>query len=65
MAAGSQDAYNEVFEDSLDGTTSQSVHRLRANSSVLKLDKILGQYSDVPLPVFLFLLYFRPRAASA
>lgn len=41
-------AYSEVFEDGLDTTRqSQTVHRIRANSSIMKLNKILGEYPEL------------------
>lgn len=37
--------YSEVFEEgSLDTRQSQSVHRIRANSSIMQMKKILGMY---------------------
>jgi len=35
-------AYSEVFEDG-DAKQLQTVHRIRANSSIMKLKKLLGE----------------------
>ncbi|KAI9670384.1 MAG: pyruvate carboxylase [Caeruleum heppii] len=58
MANTARDGYNEVFEDGMDSSNAQTVHRLRANSSIMQLKKILeadeaymigkrGQYTPV------------------
>lgn len=40
--------YSEVFEEgSVDTRQSQSVHRIRANSSIMQLKKILGAYLEI------------------
>lgn len=36
-------AYSEVFEESMDTRQAQTVHRIRANSSIMQLKKILGE----------------------
>lgn len=36
-------AYSEVFEEGLDERQAQTVHRIRANSSIMQLKKILGK----------------------
>jgi hypothetical protein len=36
-------AYSEVFEEGLDARQAQTVHRIRANSSIMQLKKILGE----------------------
>lgn len=36
-------AYSEVFEEGQDARQAQTVHRIRANSSIMKLKKILGE----------------------
>ncbi len=35
-------AYSEVFEEGMDSRQAQTVHRIRANSSIMQLKKILG-----------------------
>lgn len=40
---GSEGAYNEVFEDAPDQRQSQTIHHIRANSSIMQLKKILGE----------------------
>lgn len=42
---GPNGAYSEVFEEGKDSQQSQTIHRIRANSSIMQLKKILGQYS--------------------
>jgi hypothetical protein len=41
-------AYSEVFEEGFDARQTQTVHRIRANSSIMQLKKILGEYSTSP-----------------
>lgn len=43
MAAdhGPNGAYSEVFEDGIDIVQPQTIHRIRANSSIMQLKKIL------------------------
>lgn len=43
MAAdhGPNGAYTEVFEEGMDISQPQTIHRIRANSSIMKLKKIL------------------------
>ena len=43
MAASTGTGGNEPLKDDLDSSTTQTVHRLRANSSILQLKKLLGQ----------------------
>lgn len=38
--------YSEVFEEGKDSQQSQTIHRIRANSSIMQLKKILGEYSS-------------------
>lgn len=38
-------AYSEVFEEGNDVGKKQNIHRIRANSSIMKLKKILGKFS--------------------
>jgi pyruvate carboxylase len=41
---GEHGPYSEVFEEgSLDLKQAQTVHRIRANSSIMQLKKILGE----------------------
>jgi hypothetical protein len=40
---GSEAAYNEVFEDAPDSRQAQTIHHIRANSSIMQLKKILGE----------------------
>lgn len=35
--------YSEVFEEGVDAGNARTVHRLRANSSILQFKKILGE----------------------
>ena len=37
-------AYSEVFEEGMDSRQAQTVHRIRANSTIMQLKKILGEY---------------------
>lgn len=44
MATAEQnDAYNEVFEEAADERQEQTIHHIRANSSIMQLKKILGK----------------------
>ena len=36
-------AYSEVFEEGTETRQAQTVHRIRANSSIMQLKKILGE----------------------
>jgi pyruvate carboxylase len=36
------DKYEDVFEDGESGKQTQTVHRIRANSTIMQLNKILG-----------------------
>lgn len=40
---GEHGAYSEVFEEG-EVSRAQTVHRIRANSSIMQLKKILGEY---------------------
>jgi len=33
---------NQVFEDAADSSTVRTVHRLRANSTIMQVNKVLG-----------------------
>lgn len=45
---GEHGAYSEVFEeDGKDVKPSRTIHRIRANSSVMRVNKLLGEYSCV------------------
>jgi pyruvate carboxylase len=39
---GPHGAYSEVFEEDVDARPLQTVHRIRANSTIMQLKKILG-----------------------
>jgi pyruvate carboxylase len=36
-------AYSEVFEEGMDLGQAQTIHRIRANSTIMQLKKILGE----------------------
>ncbi|OWP07558.1 hypothetical protein B2J93_9010 [Marssonina coronariae] len=40
---GEHGAYSEVFEEGMDSQQSQTIHRIRANSSIMHLKKLLGE----------------------
>jgi pyruvate carboxylase len=40
--SGTQE-YSEVFEEGMDEREEQTVHRIRANSSIMQLKKLLGK----------------------
>ncbi len=40
---GPNGAYSEVFEEGKDLAQAQTIHRIRANSSIMQLKKILGE----------------------
>ena len=42
-SAEQNDAYNEVFEEAADERQEQTIHHIRANSSIMQLKKILGK----------------------
>jgi hypothetical protein len=43
-------AYSEVFEEGMDLQQAQTIHRIRANSTIMQLKKILGEsHPDGPL----------------
>lgn len=47
---GPNGAYSEVFEDSPeDHKLPQTLHRIRANSTIMQLKKILGELSSLQL----------------
>lgn len=50
MASDARREYSEVFEEGVDAGATRTVHRLRANSSILQQKKILGQFDPVLLP---------------
>jgi pyruvate carboxylase len=39
-------AYSEVFEEGKDQGQTQTIHRIRANSTIMQLKKILGEYPN-------------------
>jgi hypothetical protein len=43
---GSEAAYGEVFEDAPDSRQAQTIHHIRANSSIMQLKKILGEQAS-------------------
>lgn len=44
MAAAEQnETYNEVFEEAADERQEQTIHHIRANSSIMQLKKLLGK----------------------
>ena len=38
--------YSEVFEEGGDAGKPQNIHRIRANSTIMQLKKILGEFFD-------------------
>jgi pyruvate carboxylase len=36
-------AYSEVFEEAMDSRPAQNIHHIRANSSIMRVKKILGE----------------------
>ncbi|KAI1005101.1 Pyruvate carboxylase [Podosphaera aphanis] len=55
MAAdhGPNGAYTEVFEEGMDICQPQTIHRIRANSSIMKLKKILvANRGEIPIRIF-------------
>jgi hypothetical protein len=42
---GFEAAYNEVFEDAPDSREAQTIHHIRASSSIMQLKKILGEWA--------------------
>jgi hypothetical protein len=36
-----------VFEEGMDMKQAQTVHRIRANSSIMQLKKLLGEFSSI------------------
>lgn len=47
MEQQSSPDYNAVFEDSADSSTVRTVHRLRANSTIMQVNKILGLFDSL------------------
>ena len=45
---GPNGAYSEVFEEASDANQSQTIHRIRANSTIMQLKKILGESTNPP-----------------
>ncbi|KAK0126202.1 pyruvate carboxylase [Cadophora gregata] len=46
-------AYSEVFEEGKDSQQSQNIHRIRANSSIMQLKKILvANRGEIPIRIF-------------
>ena len=44
MAGAAQnDSYSEVFEEAADERQEQTIHHIRANSSIMQLKKLLGE----------------------
>lgn len=44
MAATEQnETYNEVFEEAADERQEQTIHHIRANSSIMQMKKLLGK----------------------
>ena len=43
-------AYSEVFDEGLDLQQAQTIHRIRANSTIMKLKKILGEFRSLADP---------------
>jgi pyruvate carboxylase len=41
-------AYSEVFEEGKDAGQTQTIHRIRANSTIMQLKKILGEFRSIP-----------------
>jgi hypothetical protein len=44
---GSEAAYSEVLEDAPDSRQAQTIHHIRANSSIMQLKKILGEWAGL------------------
>ncbi|KAF4631348.1 hypothetical protein G7Y89_g6778 [Cudoniella acicularis] len=50
---GPNGAYSEVFEEGMDLKQAQTVHRIRANSSIMQLKKILvANRGEIPIRIF-------------
>ncbi|PMD24866.1 pyruvate carboxylase-like protein [Hyaloscypha hepaticicola] len=46
-------AYSEVFEEGMDLQQAQTIHRIRANSTIMKLNKILvANRGEIPIRIF-------------
>jgi len=45
---GPNGAYSEVFEEASDAQQTQTIHRIRANSTIMQLKKILGECAFEP-----------------
>ncbi|KAH0611434.1 uncharacterized protein H6S33_010699 [Morchella sextelata] len=53
MEQQSSPDYNAVFEDSADSSTVRTVHRLRANSTIMQVNKILvANRGEIPIRIF-------------
>jgi pyruvate carboxylase len=47
------DKYEDVFEDGESGKQTQTVHRIRANSTIMQLNKILvANRGEIPIRIF-------------
>ncbi|KAA8896194.1 carbamoyl-phosphate synthase L chain, ATP binding domain-containing protein [Sphaerosporella brunnea] len=45
--------YNEVFEDAADSSTVRTIHRVRANSTIMHLNKIMvANRGEIPIRIF-------------
>ncbi|KAK2628196.1 hypothetical protein QTJ16_002842 [Diplocarpon rosae] len=50
---GEHGAYSEVFEEGMDSQQSQTIHRIRANSSIMHLKKLLvANRGEIPIRIF-------------
>ena len=45
MATDAENQQNDVFEEGMDSSNVRTVHRLRANSTIMRVKKVLGQSS--------------------
>ena len=57
----SDDKYEDVFEEGDVPKEAQTVHRIRANSTIMQLNKILGQFI---IPLLAFLKFLRRWSPS-
>lgn len=48
MANAAESRNTDVFDESGDSSNARTVHRLRANSSIMKVNKVLGKCSRRP-----------------
>ena len=44
MATDAENQYSDVFEEGMDSSNARTVHRLRANSTIMRVKKVLGQF---------------------